>query len=156
MTTLKTIFYMGIMHGLFTFYLPYQISSYSRRFFDFGPLDFLSIPLWILGTFIIINCSWDMVRRGQGTPAHLDPPKQLIVTGMYRYVRNPIYLGALLTQFGYIVWFGSGLLIIYFLFFLLAFQILIVFIEEPILKNMFDGSYDEYCSNVSRWIPRLN
>jgi protein-S-isoprenylcysteine O-methyltransferase Ste14 len=70
-------------------------------------------------------------------------------------VRNPIYLGALLVQLGYILWFGSGLLIAYFIFFIMAFHMLIVLIEEPVLKSTFGSRYEEYRNHVPRWIPRF-
>lgn len=155
MNTLKTIFYMGSLHGFFTFYLPYQLALADQSLFDFGILHYLAFPLWLIGTLVILWCSVDMVSKGYGTPAHFDPPKTLIVNGLYRYVRNPIYLGALLVQLGYIVWFGSGIMINYFLFFVLAYHILIMFIEEPILRNQFGPAYDEYSRDVPRWIPRL-
>jgi hypothetical protein len=55
---------MGIMHGFFTFYLPYQLASQDKPLFDIGGFSFLAIPLWIIGTLIIILCSIDIVRRG--------------------------------------------------------------------------------------------
>jgi len=155
MNTLKTLLYMGTLHGFFTFYLPYQIASIDKPAFELGIFRYLAFPLWLTGTLIIVWCSIDIIRKGRGTPAHLDPPKTLIVNGLYRHVRNPIYLGALLIQLGYIVWFGSPLLIVYFLLFALAFHIMIVFIEEPILRNTFGTDYDEYAKSVPRWIPRL-
>jgi protein-S-isoprenylcysteine O-methyltransferase Ste14 len=155
MNTIKTLLYMGTLHGFFTFYLPYQLASLDKPWLDPGFLGLFSPLLWLAGTLIIIRCSMDIIRRGRGTPAHLDPPKTLIVNGLYRHVRNPIYLGALLVQLGYILWSGSKILIIYFLLFILAFHILIVFIEEPILRNMFGVDYDEYRKNVPRWIPKL-
>src|SRR5262245_35836648 len=144
MNTFKTVFYMGGMHGFFTFYLPYQLAIADKSLFDFGILRFLTLPLWLIGTLIIIWCSVDMVSKGCGTPAHFDPPRTLIINVLYRYVRNPIYLGALLVQLGYIIWFGSGIMISYFLFFVLAYHILIVFVEEPILRNAFGAAYEEY------------
>ena len=155
MNTLKTLLYMGFMHGLFTFFLPYQIASLDILFIQFGPFRFLALPFWVAGLTIIILCSIDIIRKGYGTPAHLDPPKTLIVTRLYRYVRNPIYLGALAFVLGYIFWFGSQLLILYLIFFFLCFHFLIVFIEEPILRNKFGMEYEEYCRNVPRWIPRI-
>lgn len=146
---------MGVMHGFFTFYLPFQLALFDGRLFDFGIFRYFAFPLWFSGTLIIIWCSIAIIRRGRGTPAHFDPPKELVITGLYRYTRNPVYLGALLVHLGYILWFGSGLLIIYFLLFVLAYQILIVFIEEPVLKNTFGPAYDEYVKEVPRWIPRL-
>lgn len=146
---------MGIMHGFFTYYFPYQIAS--RDFFILNTqfLNYLTIPFFIIGTFIIIWCSVDMVKKGLGTPAHVDPPKKLIVNGLYRYTRNPIYVGALCVLLSYILWFGSGLMILYFLLFVLAYQILITLIEEPILRNTFGKDYEEYCQKVPRWIPRI-
>jgi protein-S-isoprenylcysteine O-methyltransferase Ste14 len=155
MNALKTILYMGSTHGVFTFFLPYFLVKNDRPSFDTGLFSYLAIPLWIMGTLIIVWCSVDMVQKGRGTPAHMDPPKQLIIHGLYRYVRNPIYLGALLFQFGYILWFGSSLMIVYFLFFMLTYQILIVLIEEPILRRMFGEQYQAYCRQVPRWIPNL-
>jgi protein-S-isoprenylcysteine O-methyltransferase Ste14 len=155
MNTLKTILYMGSLHGFFTFYIPYMLVKIDPHYFDPGLFSNLVIPLGIIGTIIIIWCSVDMVRKGRGTPAHLDPPRKLIINGLYRYVRNPIYLGALLVQLGYILWSGSGLMIVYFLCFALAYQILIVLIEEPILRHMFGEQYQVYCSQVPRWIPKL-
>ena len=156
MNTLKTILYMGSLHGIFTFYLPYQLALADKTLFDFGVLHYLAFPLWLIGTLVIIWCSVDIVRGGHGTPAHFDPPKALIVNGLYRYVRNPIYVGALLVHLGYIVWFGSGIMMSYFLFFVLAYNILIVFVEEPILRNQFGVTYDEYSKSVPRWIPQLH
>lgn len=121
----------------------------------FGSFSFLAIPLWLMGTLILIWCSVDVIQKGRGTPAHLDPPKALIVNGLYRHIRNPIYLGALTIVLGYILWCGSQFLILYFLFFFLGFHFLIVFIEEPILRNTFGAEYEEYCRNVPRWIPRI-
>ena len=155
MNTLKTILYMGSMHGLFTFYLPYQLSLIDKSLFDFGILRYLAFPLWLIGTLVILWCTVEILRWGRGTPAHFDPPKMLIINGLYRYVRNPIYLGALLVQLGYIIWFGPGVMISYFLFFVLAYHILIVFVEEPILRNAFGAAYEEYSKNVPRWIPHI-
>jgi protein-S-isoprenylcysteine O-methyltransferase Ste14 len=155
MNTLKTILYIGSTHGFFTFYLPYQLALFDHRLFDLGVFRYLALPFWIIGTLVIFWCSLDIIRKGRGTPAHFDPPKTLIINGLYRHVRNPIYLGALLVQLGHILWFGSEVVISYFLFFVLTYHILIVFVEEPILRNEFGVTYEEYTKNVPRWIPRL-
>lgn len=153
MTTLKTVLYMGTLHGFFTFYFPYQLASRDKQLFDIGVFHLGAFPLWILGTFIIIQCSVAIVHRGRGTPAHLDPPKELVIKGWYRYVRNPIYFGALLVQAGYILWFDSALSMMYAVFMFSGFHFLVL-IEEPILRNTFGSAYDEYCKKVPRWIPR--
>jgi len=146
---------MGIMHGFFTFYFPYLLVTFDPFRFDTFIFTYVAFPLWIVGTSMILWCSIDMVQKGFGTPAHLDPPKRLIINGLYRYTRNPIYVGALLVQLGFILWFGSQLMILYFLFFVLAYQILITLVEEPILKHTFSVEYEAYCAQVPRWFPQF-
>lgn len=155
MNTIKTILYMGFMHGFFTYYFPYQIASRDFLVFNTQVFGYVSIPLFMVGTCCILWCSADMIQKGKGTPAHFDPPKRLIVNGLYRYTRNPIYVGALSVLCSYALWFGSGLAAVYFFLFLLAYQILITFIEEPILRNTFGQEYEEYCKKVPRWLVRL-
>ena len=145
---------MGVMHGFFTYYFPYQLASRDKPFFDPGVFQFLAIPLWIIGTLIIIQCSIDIIRRGRGTPAHFDPPKELVIRGLYRYVRNPIYVGALMVLGGYVIWFGSVMTALYSAFMFSAFHVLIL-IEEAILRNTFGAAYEEYCRRVPRWIPKI-
>jgi protein-S-isoprenylcysteine O-methyltransferase Ste14 len=155
MNTFKTLIYMGILHGFFTFYAPFQLATWGLPLFDAGFLRYIAIPLWLLGAWIIICCCADIIRRGRGTPAHMNPPKELIISGLYRHVRNPIYFGALLTLLGHILWSGSAWAILYFLCYVVAFHILIVVFEEPVLKNKFGPDYDEYCNSVPRWIPKF-
>lgn len=155
MNTVKTLLYMGSLHGSFTFYFPYQLAITDIALFDMGQLRYLAVPAWVIGTLVILWRSTDFIRKGRGTPAHVDPPKELVVSGPYRHVRNPIYAGALLIQFGYILWFGSGRMILYCPLFILAFHILIVIFEEPVLKRTFGTAYEQYCRSVPRWIPKL-
>ena len=155
MNTVKTILYMGAMHGFFTLYLPFQLASRDKPFTDFGLFKYSAILFWVIGLWVIVRCSADIIRRGRGTPAHLDPPKDLVIAGWYRNVRNPIYLGALIVQFGFILWFGSMLSLIYAIFVFLGFHLLIIFVEEPILRNQFGAAYEEYCQSVPRWIPKI-
>ena len=97
----------------------------------------------------------DFIRKGRGTPAFVDPPRELVVTGLYRYVRNPIYLGALLVHLGTILWFASRLMILYCLSFATAFHVLVVLVEEPVLRQTFGAAYEDYCRRVGRWLPQL-
>ena len=156
MNTIKTILYMGTLHGFFTFYFPYQLAMADNPSFKLGIFRYFAFPLWLTGTLIIVWCSIDIIRQGHGTPAHLDPPKTLIVNGLYRHVRNPIYFGAILGLLGYILWFASAWVMLYTAFAFVGFHFLIVAIEEPILKNTFCATYDEYRRKVPRWIPRLS
>ena len=155
MNSVKTMLYMGSLHGFFTFYLPFELAAWVSSRFDFGIFRYVAVPLWIVGAAMILRCCMDMVRRGGGTPAHMDPPRQLIITGLYRHVRNPIYLGALLALLGHTLWSGSWLVIVYFLCYAIAFHIIVIVLEEPVLRRKFNGEYEAYCDRVPRWIPKV-
>lgn len=155
MNSVKTLLYMGSLHGFFTFYAPFEIAKWMARIFHVGALRVIAFPLWVAGAWIIIRCSVDMIRHGRGTPAHLDPPKQLLVTGLYHHVRNPIYFGALMALVGHIIWSGSGWVIAYFICYVMAFHILVVVFEEPVLRKKFDTEYEDYLKRVPRWVPKL-
>ncbi len=99
----------------------------------------------------------EFALRGRGTPAPFDPPRRLVVTGLYRWVRNPMYVGM------GVMLIGEALLIpqiaremaalIAVLW--IAVTLMVVKHEEPALRRTFGDDYAEYCRHVSRWIPRL-
>ena len=113
------------------------------------------LPL-LIGAAIALNCFIHFVASGKGTPAPFDAPRQLVVTGAYRYVRNPMYLGAGLFLAGFAIFFAelSSTLLWYAAGLIVGVNAFILAYEEPTLRRKFDGDYEEYCRNVSRWIPR--
>jgi len=109
-----------------------------------------------VGAVIGLPCVWEFAWRGLGTPAPFDPPRRLVVTGPYRYVRNPMYLGMGIAMAGFAIVFPHGANV--FLgelgaAFALVFAFIVLY-EEPMLRRMFGDAYLEYCRNVRRWIPR--
>jgi len=70
-----------------------------------GFLAYLAFPLWIIGGVILLWSFWNFLIEGRGTPAPIDPPKELVAIGFYRYVRNPMYVGVLLVLIGHFLWF---------------------------------------------------
>ncbi|MBI5963265.1 MAG: isoprenylcysteine carboxylmethyltransferase family protein [Chloroflexi bacterium] len=122
---------------------------------DFGVFSYLAFPFWIFGSIAILWCFWDFVQKGKGTPAPIDPPKELVASGLYRYVRNPMYVGVLSVIFGHILWFGHWSLLIYAFVIFTAFHLFVTLYEEPNLKRRFGASYEEYLRKVPRWIPRV-
>lgn len=104
------------------------------------------LALWCIVTFIV---------RGRGTPAPFDPPRQLVVAGPYRLVRNPMYIGAGLALAGAALFYRSWALLAYCAAFLLVMQLFVVGYEEPALRATFGASYARYCEQVRRWWPRL-
>ena len=120
-----------------------------------GFFSYLAFPLWLIGTAMLIWCFWDFLVKGRGTPAPIDPPKELVVSGLYNYVRNPMYVGVLLVIIGHFLWFGYWNLLIYAGVVFIAFHSFVTFYEEPNLKNRFGAAYEEYLTKVPRWIPRF-
>jgi protein-S-isoprenylcysteine O-methyltransferase Ste14 len=102
----------------------------------------------------------DSFRRfaveGLGTPAPIAPPEELVVTGLYRYVRNPMYVAVLALLAGQALLFGSPALLAAGAAFWLATHLFVVAYEEPTLESTFGAKYQAYRANVPRWIPRLS
>lgn len=119
-----------------------------------GVLAYLALPLWLVGGVILLWSFWNFLIEGRGTPAPIDPPKELVAVGFYRYVRNPMYFGVLLILLGHFLWFGFWGLLAYTA---LAFVVVHLFVtryEEPTLKRKFGAAYEDYLQKVPRWIPR--
>jgi protein-S-isoprenylcysteine O-methyltransferase Ste14 len=93
--------------------------------------------------------------QGLGTPAPIAPTQHLVVTGLYRYVRNPIYVAVAAVIFGQAVLFGDWRLFAYGAVFCLVCYLFVVGYEEPTLKKSFGAEYEAFRINVPRWIPRL-
>ena len=93
--------------------------------------------------------------QGLGTPAPIAPTQRLVVTGLYRYVRNPIYIAVVAVIFGQALLFGDWRLLWYGALLWLAFHLFVVMYEEPTLKESFGAEYEAFRINVPRWIPRL-
>lgn len=112
--------------------------------------------LFIIGFSIVLYCIKLFIEIGKGTPVPVDPPKQLVDKRLYRFTRNPIYIGDILIFLGYFLLFGHTLLFFYFLVSIPTLQFFIVYIEEPELKRRLGKKYIEYTKNVPRWFPKLN
>ncbi|MCP3386712.1 MULTISPECIES: isoprenylcysteine carboxylmethyltransferase family protein [unclassified Bradyrhizobium] len=93
--------------------------------------------------------------QGLGTPAPIAPPRNLVVSGLYRYVRNPIYVAVVAVILGQALLFADWHLLGYGAFMWLFFHAWVVAIEEPGLRESFGAEYESYCADVPRWLPRL-
>lgn len=111
------------------------------------------VPLG-LGAAIYLGCLWDFASFGRATPFPLDAPRRLVVRGLYRYVRNPMYVGVLSLVLGWATFFGAPKLLLYATAVALVFQLFIVGVEEPSLRRQFGAEYADYCRRVGRWWPR--
>jgi putative acetyltransferase len=121
------------------------------------PIGALRHAGWLLlgaGLAMLAWCNYAFVVRGRGTAAPYDPPRELVVAGLYRFVRNPMYVSALLITLGEALVWRSAWLIGYTILLAVAYNIFVRFYEEPHLRRVFGDSYVRYCATVPRWIPR--
>ena len=154
MTALKSILFFILAPGVVAGYLPLTLFRTGVQI-QTGFLFYLALPFWIVGVVILVWCFWDFVQKGKGTPAPIEPPKELVVSGLYNYVRNPMYVGVLLVIIGHFLWFGFWNLLIYAVVVFIIFSAFVIFYEEPNLKGRFGSAYEHYLNTVPRWIPRL-
>lgn len=120
-----------------------------------GPLEILALAGAVLGAGMVIWVSFAFVRQGHGTPIPVDPPAEFVANGLFRYVRNPMYVGALLILASEVALFRSWPLLLYAFLLWLALHTFLVIFEEPQLKRRFGAAYLEYLATTPRWIPRL-
>src|SRR5439155_10264454 len=100
-------------------------------------------------------CVVTFALSGRGTPAPFDPPRRLVIRGPYRFVRNPMYVGAVLALVGSALFYACYAALGYAALFLVCLHLLVVFYEEPGLRHAFASDYDEYCRKVKRWLPSI-
>jgi protein-S-isoprenylcysteine O-methyltransferase Ste14 len=154
---LKTLLFTILVPGTVTVLVPYLLLTPGFQLFpvEIGALRILGLPPILLGAMTYLWCAWDFTFIGRGTPAPIDPPKELVVKGLYRYVRNPMYVGITLVLLGEALLFESAILFLYAGFLLVCAHLFIVYYEEPTLRRLFGTSYESYCKSVSRWISGL-
>ena len=124
-----------------------------------SPYHFLpyaaGLVIILLGLVLLIATVRLFITRGKGTLAPWDPPRHLVVQGIYRHVRNPMISGVLLILLGEAVLLGSWGIFFWSLFFLAANLIYIPLSEEPGLVRRFGSAYEHYRRSVPAWFPRL-
>ena len=155
MTALKSLFFLVLVPGLLIGYFPYAVSRNDTELLALGAVRYLALPLLAVGWTVMLWCFWNFLVTGRGTPAPIDPPRELVAVGPYRFVRNPMYAAGLTALLGWILWSPSlPLILAPFLFFAAA-HLFVTGYEEPTLKKKFGAAYEEYCNRVPRWIPKF-
>jgi protein-S-isoprenylcysteine O-methyltransferase Ste14 len=118
-----------------------------------GPAEVAGVGIVVLGFVLVLWCIVTFAFVGKGTAAPFDPPRTLVVVGPYRFVRNPIYIGAIVAMLGAAMALWSGWLVLYALVVLIATHLLVILYEEPHLRHVFGQPYEDYLRTVHRWIP---
>src|SRR5688500_11247150 len=154
MLWLRTLLFTLLVPGTVLGVIPFLLFRSTGPQVDLGNIHFLGIVLIVPGLAIIIWCFIDFIRRGRGTPAPYDPPRRLVVAGMYRHVRNPQYIGVVLVALGEAIFAGSLILLGYAAVLAMGYHAFVRFYEEPTLKKLFGDEYVRYTRAVPRWLPK--
>jgi protein-S-isoprenylcysteine O-methyltransferase Ste14 len=132
------------------------------RWFD--PYFGFTLPAWTrlpgevllaAGALMVLTCAWILSTRGFGTPGDRFFPKEFVGLGPFRYVRNPMSLGAVTLALGLALYHHSISLLLFSIFLFVLFHVLVVYAEEPGLEKRFGESYLTYKRSLNRWLPRL-
>jgi protein-S-isoprenylcysteine O-methyltransferase Ste14 len=151
--TLGTIAFVALVPGTVIGWIPYALSGW--RLVDSAALRGAGVLLVLLALPVFFDFVVRFVREGRGTPAPVAEPRHLVVTGTFRYVRNPGYVAVLALIVGQALLFGSPALLAYAALLALGFHLFVVLYEEPHLRRKFGAEYEAYCARVPRWRPRL-
>ena len=155
--SLGTLLYLFLLVPFFMIWIPHRILTspeYIYRF-DIGIFRYFGLAPIVIGVLIYFYCSGSFVSIGKGSPIPFTPTEELIVTGVYRFVRNPLYIAGILVLAGEAILFQSLGILIYGLIMFGGFNVHIL-MEETALAEKFGASYEQYYKSVPRWIPRLN
>src|ERR1700716_1153333 len=137
--------------------VPWWISRWEflPPFFDLQATRAVGILLIVAGLPGLVDSFARFALQGLGTPAPIAPTQNLVVTGLYRYVRNPIYVALVAVILGQAALFGDQRLLAYGVLVWLAFHAFVVGYEEPVLVRMVGKEDEDFRATVPRWIPRL-
>jgi len=150
---LKNLLFTFLVPGTVAVYIPWWI--HRARPFASWPETLGAAALFAAGGAIYLWCLWDFAAFGRGTPAPIDAPRRLVVRGLYRHVRNPMYVGVLAVLLGWTLLFRSRTMGIYALVTASIFHLFVVLYEEPHLRRLFGRDYEAYRSQVGRWLPSV-
>lgn len=152
---MRALIWSALFIGVMLLYIPARLSSrvgLSRAVTT--PFEIAGLILGTIGALIALWSIASFVTIGKGTPAPFDPPRRLVTRGPYRYVRNPMYIGAGMMVVGAAAVYHSWILIGYVAALFVITHLFVMFYEEPTLRRLFGDDYVAYCSEVRRWWPR--
>jgi protein-S-isoprenylcysteine O-methyltransferase Ste14 len=149
--------FLVIAPGFIAGLAPWWISRWRLEspFFGMALLRLAGGALVVLGVIGLLDSFVRFAVQGVGTPAPVFPTRHLVVTGLYRYVRNPMYVAVVSTILGQGLILGNATLLEYGGIVWVLFHLFVLVYEEPTLRASFGSEYELFCTHVSRWIPRF-
>ena len=156
--TLKTVAFLVIVPGTVAAALPLALVALSPNdvLLSLGNWRHAGAFLMTAAAPIYVWCTFDMARFGQGLPSPTAPTQFLVRNGLYKHVRNPMYLAGSVFLLGEAITFEMGILLVYAAAVTCCYHPAVVLLEEPALRKRFGDSYERYCAQVPRWLPRLS
>ena len=147
----RNLLFTLVVPGVGAVALPWWILTHGGR----APVatQWYSAGVTVAGGALYLACVWAFAVIGRGTPGPWDPPRHVVAVGPYRWVRNPIYVSALLVVLGEAWLFVSRSLLIYASVMAIVFHLFVVGYEEPALRRAFGQTYVQYTGRVRRWFP---
>ncbi len=153
----RAVTYAALFIGFVLIYLPGRLLSWTGivRPAAIAAPQVAGMVIGAAGAGVALWCIFTFATIGRGTPAQFDPPRRLVIRGPYRFVRNPMYIGAGLALASAALFYESLPLLGYAGLFFLATHVFVVGYEEPTLRRTFGHDYEAYCRQVRRWWPRV-
>lgn len=138
-------------------WIPWMLTRWRQQAPVLGGSEarWIGCALVAAGAVIVAECFARFALKGLGTPAPIAPTERLVVSGLYRHVRNPMYVGVVSAIVGQALLFGSAALLEYAAIVWLFFFAFVLLYEEPRLQRRFGSAYASYRANVPRWWPRI-
>jgi len=138
-----------LLPGMVAFVVPWLLRPQPFH------VNALGAPILAIGVAALLWCVRDFYVAGRGSLAPWSPPKNLVIVGLYRLSRNPMYVAVLLILAGWATLFGSRTLWIYAACVAFAVHLRVVFGEEPWLAKTHGTAWDDYRARVPRWLIPL-
>jgi protein-S-isoprenylcysteine O-methyltransferase Ste14 len=145
--------------GTVAFLVPWLITQQwpgDPLWQDAAMAKLLGTVVGVAGLAALVECFARFALKGLGTPAPVARTEHLVVSGLYRHVRNPMYVAVVAIILGWALWSGVVVVFVYAALVWLIFTTFVLVYEEPTLRATFGKQYEIYCANVGRWIPRLS
>lgn len=157
MSLLASALFLVLAPGTVAVYVPWVITRWRP-----GSLPLyidivraVGVVLAIAGISVLLEAFWRFAWIGRGSPAPVLPTNTLVVSGFYRFVRNPMYVSVVAIVLAQAAWFWRWELVVYAALLLTLFHLFVLVYEEPTLAARYGDSYKRYRRHVRRWIPRL-
>jgi protein-S-isoprenylcysteine O-methyltransferase Ste14 len=149
---LRAVIAFLALPGTVAFIVPLWLTMSAPSRPPFNPV---SLPILVVGIFLLLWCVRDFYVAGRGTLAPWSPPKHLVIVGLYRFSRNPMYIAVIFILSGWAIGFSSVVLALYAVAVVILFHLRVIFHEEPWLERQFGEEWLRYRADVPRWVgPR--